>query len=145
MIAAGLALITAGMLWYTQIPVDGSFVTHLLPGYLMVGVGMAFSFIPMSIAALAGVEHHEAGLASGLINTTQQIGGALGVAIVATVAFTHAKSLAASGHDPLSAQTSGFSLAFWVLAAIGVVSVVAAAALVRGSELEALDAAVQPS
>ena len=61
----------------------------------MVGVGMAFSFIPMSIAALAGVEPHEAGLASGLINTSQQIGGALGVAIAATVAFTHTTTLAA--------------------------------------------------
>ena len=95
--AVGLALITGGMLWYTQIPAEGSFVTHLLPGYLLVGVGMAFSFIPMSIAALAGVEPQEAGLASGLINTGQQIGGALGVAIVATVAFTHTKTLLASG------------------------------------------------
>ena len=116
------------MLWYTQIPTHGSFVAALLPGYLMVGVGMAFSFIPMSIAALAGVEHHEAGLASGLINTSQQIGGALGVAIAATVAFTHAKTLLATGHDPLSAQTSGFALGFWVIAAIGAVSVVAALA-----------------
>ena len=95
--AVGLALITGGMLWYTQIPVEGSFVPHLLPGYLLVGVGMAFSFIPMSIAALAGVEPQEAGLASGLINSSQQIGGALGVAIVATVAFTHTKTLLASG------------------------------------------------
>jgi EmrB/QacA subfamily drug resistance transporter len=140
---AGLALQTGGMLWYTQIPVHGSFVADLLPGYLMVGFGLAFSFIPMSIAALAGVEHQEAGLASGLINTTQQIGGALGVAIVATVAFTHAKTLIAAGHDPLSAQTSGFSLGFWVLAAISAVSVVAAATLVRGRELERVEAAVQ--
>jgi EmrB/QacA subfamily drug resistance transporter len=140
---AGLALQTGGMLWYTQIPVHGSFATNLLPGYLMVGFGLAFSFIPMSIAALAGVENHEAGLASGLINTTQQIGGALGVAIVATVAFTHAKTLLAAGHDPLSAQTSGFSLGFWVLAAISAVSVVAAATLVRGRELERVEAAVQ--
>jgi EmrB/QacA subfamily drug resistance transporter len=140
---AGLALQTGGMLWYTQVPVHGSFAADLLPGYLMVGFGLAFSFIPMSIAALAGVEHHEAGLASGLINTTQQIGGALGVAIVATVAFTHAKTLIAAGHDPLSAQTSGFSLGFWVLAAISAVSVVAAATLVRGRELERVEAAVQ--
>ena len=87
------------MLWYTQIPAHASFASDLLPGYLLVGVGMAFAFIPMSIAALAGVEDHEAGLASGLINTSQQIGGALGVAIAATVAFTHAKTLLASGHD----------------------------------------------
>jgi EmrB/QacA subfamily drug resistance transporter len=130
--AVGLALITGGMLWYTQIPVEGSFVTHLLPGYLMVGVGMAFSFIPMSIAALAGVAPQEAGLASGLINTAQQIGGALGVAIVATVAFTHTTTLLASGTSPPQAATSGFALGFWVLAGIGAASVVACLALIRG-------------
>jgi MFS family permease len=124
------------MLWYTQIPVDGSFVTDLLPGYLMVGVGMGFSFIPMSIAALAGVEPEEAGLASGLINSSQQIGGALGVAIAATVAFTHTKTLLASGQSPAQAATSGFALAFWVLAGISAVSVVACLALVRGQEFE---------
>ena len=68
----GLALITAAMVWYTQIPTHGSFATHLLPGYLLMGVGMAFAFIPMSIAALAGVDPQEAGLASGLINTAQR-------------------------------------------------------------------------
>ena len=134
--AVGLALITGGMLWYTQIPVEGSFVTHLLPGYMMVGVGMAFSFIPMSIAALAGVEPQEAGLASGLINASQQIGGALGVAIAATVAFTHTKTLLASGHPPAQAATSGFALGFWVIAGISALSVVACLTLVRGQELE---------
>jgi EmrB/QacA subfamily drug resistance transporter len=135
----GLVLMTGGMIFYSQIPENGTFVSDLLPGYLMVGVGMAFSFIPMSIAALAGVEHREAGLASGLINTSQQIGGALGVAIAATVAFTHAKTLISSGHDPLSAQTSGFALAFWVIAGISALSVVAAIVLVRGRELETVD------
>src|SRR5256714_1294375 len=80
----------------------------LFAGYLMVGVGMAFAFIPVSIAALAGVEPREAGLASGLINTAQQIGGALGVAIAATIAFTHMKTLVASGHDVAAAEVSGF-------------------------------------
>jgi EmrB/QacA subfamily drug resistance transporter len=140
--AVGLALITGGMLWYTQIPVKGSFVTHLLPGYLLVGVGMAFSFIPMSIAALAGVEPQEAGLASGLINSAQQIGGALGVAIAATVAFTHTKTLLASGHSPAQAATSGFALGFWVIAGISAVSVVACLVLVRGPEREQQAAAV---
>jgi EmrB/QacA subfamily drug resistance transporter len=134
--AVGLALITGGMLWYTQIPVHGSFATHLLPGYLLVGVGMAFSFIPMSIAALAGVEPHEAGLASGLINASQQIGGALGVAIAATVAFTHEKTLLASGHSQAQAATSGYALGFWVIAGISAAAVVACIALVRGQELE---------
>jgi EmrB/QacA subfamily drug resistance transporter len=141
-LAVGLALITGGMLWYTQIPTHGSFVTHLLPGYLLVGVGMAFAFIPMSIAALAGVEPQRAGLASGLINSSQQIGGALGVAIAATVAFTHTKTLLASGHSPAQAATSGFALGFWVIAGISAVSVVACLALVRGQELEQTAAAV---
>jgi len=132
----GLALITAAMVWYTQIPTHGSFASALLPGYLLMGVGMAFAFIPMSIAALAGVEHHEAGLASGLINTAQQVGGAIGVALAATIAFTHMRTLLASGHPPAEAQTSGFALAFWVLAGIAAASVVACFWLVRGRELE---------
>jgi EmrB/QacA subfamily drug resistance transporter len=136
----GLALITAGMVWYSQIGPHSHFASGLLPGYVLVGVGIAFSFIPMSVAALAGVAHEEAGLASGLINTSQQIGGALGVAIAATVAFTHAKTLIAHGHDPLSAQTSGFALGFWVIAAIGAVAVLATFFLVRGEELEAVEA-----
>jgi EmrB/QacA subfamily drug resistance transporter len=131
----GLTLITGGMLWYTQIPTHGSFWSALLPGYLLVGVGMAFAFIPMSIAALAGVAPNEAGLASGLINTSQQIGGALGVAVAATVAFTHTGTLLSSGHSQAFAQTSGFSLGFWVIAGISAASVVACLALVRGREL----------
>jgi len=133
--AVGLALITGGMLWYTQIPVSGSFATHLLPGYLLVGVGMAFSFIPMSIAAVAGVEPQETGLASGLINAAQQIGGALGVAIAATVAFTHTKTLLASGHSSAQAATSGFALGFWVLAGISAISVVACLAFLGGRQV----------
>ena len=86
---------------------------------------MAFSFIPVSIAALAGVEPTRAGLASGLINTAQQIGGALGVAVAATVAFTHTETLLASGHSAASAATSGFALGFWALTGISAVSVVA--------------------
>jgi MFS family permease len=135
--ATGLLLITGGMVWYSQIPVHASFASDLLPGYLMVGVGMAFSFIPMSIAALAGVPPHEAGLASGLINTSQQVGGALGVAIAASVAFTHMQTLLASGHDPASAQTSGFALGFWVIAAFGAAAVIATLVLVRPQEVSA--------
>ena len=133
--AVGLALITAGMVWYSQISVHTTFASGLLPGYLLVGVGMAFSFIPMSIAALAGIEPREAGLASGLINTSQQIGGALGVAIAATVAFTHTNTLLHSGHNLADAQTSGFALGFWVIAGFGAAAVLATLALVRSSEV----------
>jgi EmrB/QacA subfamily drug resistance transporter len=132
---AGLALVTGAMVWYAQIPVHGHYAADLLPGYLMMAFGMAFAFIPVSVAALAGVEGHEAGLASGLINTSQQVGGALGVAVASTVAFTHMRTLLASGHPQAEALTSGFALAFWVLAGIGVVAVAAAAVLVRSSEV----------
>jgi len=143
--AVGLALITGGMLWYTHIPTHGAFWGNLLPGYLMVGVGMAFAFIPMSIAALAGVAPQEAGLASGLINTSQQIGGALGIAVTSTIAFTHMRTLLASGHDQASALTGGFSLAFWVIAGVSALSVATALLLVRSQEVEAVDAeAMQP-
>ncbi|HET7571952.1 MAG TPA: MFS transporter [Gaiellaceae bacterium] len=133
--ALGLALVTGAMLWYAQIPVDGSYASDLLPGYLMMAFGMAFSFIPVSIGALAGVDAHEAGLASGLINTSQQIGGALGVAVASTVAFTRVDSLLTQGKTPPEALTSGFSLAFWVLAGLGAAAVVLALALVRSNEV----------
>ena len=130
-LAVGMALITGAMLWYTQISPSGAFVGNLLGGYLLMGVGMAFAFIPMSIAALAGVEQREAGLASGLINTSQQIGGALGVAVAATIAFTHATSLLKTGASQASAYTSGFALAFWVLAGVSAAAVVTTLLLVR--------------
>ena len=82
-----------GLLYFTQISVGGSYVGDLLPGFILIGVGLGFSFVPVSIAALAGIESREAGLASGLINTNQQIGGAIGLAILTTVATTRTDNL----------------------------------------------------
>src|SRR5205807_10269451 len=104
----GLLLLTGGMLWYAQIPTHGTYAADLLPGYLMVGVGIAFAFVPVSIAALAGVANNEAGLASGLINTSQQIGGAIGVAVASTVFTTHFTSLLAQHHPLPVALTGGY-------------------------------------
>jgi hypothetical protein len=129
--AAGLALNTGGLLWYAQIPVHGSYVHNLLGGYLMFGFGLALAFIPVSIAALAGVGPREAGLASGLLNTSQQVGGAIGVAIATSVAVSHATRLLQSGHSKPDALTSGYALAFWVVAGISAAAVVAALALVK--------------
>ncbi|HYY02808.1 MAG TPA: MFS transporter, partial [Gaiellaceae bacterium] len=134
--AIGLALMAGGMIWYAQIPVHGSFTGDLLGGYLMVGVGLPFGFVPVTIAALAGIEAHEAGLASGMINTTQQIGGAIGVAIVATVYLTHFKNAVRTEGVPL-ALTDGYRLAFWVCAGFAVAGVVATLALIRREELAA--------
>jgi EmrB/QacA subfamily drug resistance transporter len=135
--AFGLALLTAGMVWYTQIPVGGSFVSDLLPGYLLVGVGLPFAFIAVSIAALAGVGPHEAGLASGLLNTTQQIGGAVGVAVASTIFASHFRTEIHAGIQQPVALTSGFQWAFWALVGIGAVSIAAALILVREEELAA--------
>jgi EmrB/QacA subfamily drug resistance transporter len=134
-IAIGLVLLTAAMVWYAQIPVHGSFASDLLPGYLLVGVGIAFAYVPVSIASLAGVAEREAGLASGLINTSQQIGGAIGTAIASTIFTTHFKSLRIEGKALPEALTGGYSWAFWGLAVIGVLALIAALTLIRREEM----------
>ncbi|HEY2072963.1 MAG TPA: MFS transporter [Gaiellaceae bacterium] len=131
----GLALNTGGLIWYAQIPVHGSYVHDLLGGYLLFGFGLALAFIPVSIAALAGVGPREAGLASGLLNTSQQVGGAIGVAIASSVAVSRATHLLHTGHSTAAALTSGYALAFWVVAGISAAGVVAALALVRDSDV----------
>jgi EmrB/QacA subfamily drug resistance transporter len=136
-LAVGLALTTAGMIWYTQIPVDGSYVSDLLPGYLFVGVGIAFSFVPVTIAALAGVEERAAGLASGLINTSQQIGGGIGVALASTVFTSHIRS----GPPTLETLTDAYALAFWLLAGFGVAAFIASLTLIKREELAETPAA----
>ena len=133
----GFAGMILGMLWYTQIPVHGSYWSDLLAGYLIVGFAIPFAFIPVSIAALAGVDYHEAGLASGLFNTAQQIGGAIGVAVVSSVSISRYNHLiSAHGRsDFAQAFTSGTQWGFWVCVAISVVGLVAVVALVRREEL----------
>jgi EmrB/QacA subfamily drug resistance transporter len=139
--AAGFVAIIAGMVWYAQIPVHASFTADLLPGYLLVGFALPFSFIPVSIAALAGVEAHEAGLASGLINTSQQIGGAIGVAVTSSISLTHFKHLIRGGERFPEAFTSGTQWAFWLTVGIGVAGLLATLALVRSDELGSVEAA----
>jgi len=136
-LAAGFIAMTAGAIGYTQIPASGSLVTALLPGYLLIGFGLPFTFIPVSIAALAGVSHDEAGLASGLINTTQQIGGAVGIAVCESVSLSRYNHLIAL-HGPsyyAQALTSGPALAFWVLVVISVAALVAGLMLIKREEL----------
>src|ERR671931_416627 len=84
-LAIGMTALTGGLLFFTQVSVGGSYLGDLLPGFLLIAVGLGFSFVPISIAALAGVQDSEAGLASGLINTSQQIGGALGIAALTLI------------------------------------------------------------
>ena len=133
--AIGMSLIGAGVIWATQVPVHGHFVGNLLGPFVVAGAGTAFAFIPISIAALAGVREHQAGLASGLLNTSQQLGGAIGIAIASSVAATHTQALLHSGHAVAAAFTGGFQDAFWVLGAIALLAIPAIFALVRRNEL----------
>ncbi|HZR94559.1 MAG TPA: MFS transporter [Gaiellaceae bacterium] len=135
-LVAGMAALTGGLVYFTQVSVHGSYVADLLPGFLLVGVGLGFSFVPISIAALAGVRPAEAGLASGLFNTSQQIGGALGIAVLSTIATTRTSDAVAGGSLLPSALVHGFTGAFLVGVGIAAAGVVAALTLIRRDELE---------
>jgi EmrB/QacA subfamily drug resistance transporter len=135
LIATGMGLLSVGMLYFTRIDVGDTYLTALLPGFLIIAVGMAMCFVPISIAALAGVSRQEAGLASGLINTTQQIGGAVGIALLSTIAITRTESELATGTAVPVAMVGGFQLAFLVGAAIAAAGLVAALLLIRDEEL----------
>ena len=100
LIAGGMALLALGMILFAQIPVDGSYVADLLPGFLIIALGMALCFVPISIAALAGVSQAEAGIASGLINTSQQIGGAVGIALLSSIAISRTENEIVAGTAP---------------------------------------------
>jgi EmrB/QacA subfamily drug resistance transporter len=120
--AVGMTLIGGGALLATQVPVDGHFWSALAGPFFVAGAGTAFAFIPISIAGLTGVTEQEAGLASGLLNTSQQLGGAIGVAIASTVAATHLDTLLTDGATRSEALTGGFQWAFWVCGAIGLLA-----------------------
>ncbi len=139
-LVTGMSLLTVGLLWFTQVSVDGSYATDLLPGFLIVGMGMPFSFVSINIAALAGVEATDAGLASGLISTSQQIGGALGIAVLSSIAVAQTNDGFAAGETAAVALTDGFRAAFWVGAAVAALGVATAVLLVRRDELQAAPA-----
>src|SRR5579885_2196790 len=130
-IGAGMSVLTIGLLYFTRVSPHGSYVGDLLPGFLVIALGIGFAFVPVSIAALAGVEAKDAGLASGLINTSQQIGGALGIAVLSSVAVAHTTAATRAGDGTAEALTTGFHAAFWVGAAIAAAGVAASVLLVR--------------
>ncbi|MDQ2984041.1 MAG: MFS transporter [Actinomycetota bacterium] len=133
---AGLIILAAALYWYTRIPIAGHYWPDLLPAYLVFAMGMAFTFIPVSIAALAGVSPQQAGLASGLLNTSQQVGGAIGVAVVTTIFTTRSNSLLKTGHTASEAFTSGYQDAFWALVAVALAGALMAFVLLRRARFE---------
>jgi EmrB/QacA subfamily drug resistance transporter len=114
LLIAGMLALTGGLLLFAQMPADGGYVVHVLPASLLTAVGLGAAFVPVTITAMAGVEPREAGLASGLVNTSRQVGGALGLAILATVATAHTEALAGGGVPSAVAVTEGFQRAFEV-------------------------------
>ena len=132
----GMTTLTAGLVYFTQVSVGGSYLGDLLPGFLLVAVGIGFSFVPISIAALAGIQPAEAGLASGLINTSQQIGGALGIAALSTIATSRTGDALAKGSTPAAALVDGFHGAFVAGVIIAAIGIVASLTLIRRDELE---------
>src|SRR5438105_10978852 len=144
-LVAGMIALTGGLLYFTQVSVHGSYPAELLPGCVLVGLGLGFSFVPISIAALAGVGPAEAGLASGLFNTTQQIGGALGIAALSTIATSHTTSALQAGTALPSALIDGFTAAFVVGVGVAAVGVLAALTLIRRDELAPVAQEAQPA
>jgi predicted MFS family arabinose efflux permease len=145
-LVVGMSTLTAGLVYFTQVSVGGSYLGDLLPGFLLIAVGIGFSFVPISIAALAGVQPAEAGLASGLINTSQQIGGALGIAALSTIATSTTEDALASGTALPVALVDGFTDAFIAGVIIAGLGVLAALTLIRREELEqAPDAQPEPA
>jgi EmrB/QacA subfamily drug resistance transporter len=134
-LVAGMTALAAGLLYFTQVSVGGSYLGDLLPGFLLISIGIGFSFVPISIAALAGVQPAEAGLASGLINTSQQIGGALGIAALTSIATSTTNTKVASGSALSTALTDGFQSAFYGAAGVAILGILVALFVVRRRDL----------
>ena len=133
----GLALATVSVALLTQVPVDGHYFWDLFPAFVLGGTGLGFSFVPVTIASLAGVERADAGVASGLVNTSRQIGGAIGLAGISTIAASAAASYA-NAHGvsvaSASATVSGFQTSFVVLGGLLVAAFVVAAVFLRPAQ-----------
>ncbi len=140
-LATGMVLIAAGLVWFGQVSVGGGFASDILGPSLLAAAGLGLAFVPQTIAAVSGVGEREAGLASGLINTSQQVGGALGLAVLATIANSRTDDLMASaGGDPSAlpnALTEGFQSAFLAGAGIAVLGLLATLFLIRSRDSRA--------
>jgi EmrB/QacA subfamily drug resistance transporter len=149
-LAVGMLLVAVGLLWFSRVSVGGGFLTDILGPSLLAAMGLGFGFVTSTIAAVSGVKAGEQGLASGLINTSQQIGGALGLAVLSTIATTRTHDVMASGGSTLpKALTEGFQTAFLGGAVIAALGVVAALIVIRTRDsrahLEMANAEVAPA
>src|SRR5262249_53393525 len=136
-LAGGMLLIALGLLWFSRVSVEGSFISDILGPSLLAAIGLGFGFVTSTIAAVSGVKAQEQGLASGLINTSQQIGGALGLAVLSTIATSQTHRLLASGTPLPNALTHGFQSAFLAGAVIAALGFAATLILIRTGDSRA--------
>ena len=130
-LATGLLLASAGLLLFTQAPVDGNFVADVLPSMILLGCGAGMAFNPVLLAAMSDVGPEESGLASGVVNTAFMMGGAVGLAVLVSVAASRTDSLTASGEGPLAALNGGYHVAFFVGAVFAASAAIIGAAFLR--------------
>jgi predicted MFS family arabinose efflux permease len=135
---SGMGLVAIGLYLFSHVDAGGSYVADVLPASIVAALGLGFSFVPVTIASQTGVREHDAGLASGLINTSQQIGGALGLAVLSTIATTRTADVMAAAGGAQSevprALTEGFQSAFTMGAIFAVIGVVLGFVLLRQSD-----------
>ncbi len=131
----GLGLFVVGLLLFSRVPVDGNYVVDVLPGMIFFGLGGGITFNPLLLAAMGDVDQSEAGLASGVVNTAFMMGGALGLAVLASLADARTESLEASGESALAALTGGYQAAFIAGAVFAAAAAVLAAVLLRAKPM----------
>jgi len=144
-LAAGLLLAAIGLALFARAPADGSFIVDVLPNMVLLGLGAGIAFNPVLLAAMNDVEPSEAGLASGVVNTSFMMGGALGLAILASVAASRSASLLASGEDQVTALTGGYHAAFLIGALFAAAAAVLSAVLLRGGTGSAAEERGEPA
>jgi sugar phosphate permease len=130
-LSAGLFVAAAGLVLFARAPVDGSFVVDVLPSMILLGVGAGMAFNPVLLAAMSDVDPSESGLASGVVNTAFMMGGALGLAVLVSLASSRTDSLRASAHGPLASLNGGYHAAFLVGALFAASAAVIGGALLR--------------
>ncbi|HTN23088.1 MAG TPA: MFS transporter, partial [Solirubrobacteraceae bacterium] len=139
---AGFALVTVALLWFSQVPVDGKYLPDLLGPMILAAIGLGFVFVPVTIAAVSNVSPDDSGLASGLINTSQQVGGALGLAVLGTIASTRTENLIQAGNGAKAALpnalTEGFQLAFFTGAGFAILGIILTLLMIRGEDSRAI-------
>jgi EmrB/QacA subfamily drug resistance transporter len=136
----GLVLIAAGLAWFSRAPIDGHYWSDVFPSMVVLGAGVGTAFPALMTLSMSGATPQDAGLASGLVNTTMQVGGALGLAVLATLAATHTDHALAAGHSSASALTSGYRLAFMIGAALVLASLVIAITVLQSERKAATSA-----